>query len=337
MNGLPSLFCVSVLLSLVFLVAACQKGAANNASETGNARDQNSRHTVQVADKHKSPELPVNQPQSPNTSTPKSSTPLADLRAGFKTKLNRSGAAPQEFENEKPPAGVSEITFKSGELTLKAWRSALPKDGKKHPAIVFAHGGFSFGGGDFEVLTPFIKQGWVALALIFRGENGGEGVFDLFLGEIDDLIAAGNYVASLDEVNAKQVFAVGHSVGGTRCIVASMLPSPFRAIGAISGAADIRLWLQGQEELAPFDVKDAGEIRVRNPWENIASLSVPLILGNGADETGFTALSESFVSLARKQRKNVDHFTKPGDHFTCVEGVLEETMRRFRRIADLDD
>jgi dipeptidyl aminopeptidase/acylaminoacyl peptidase len=269
--------------------------------------------------------------------SPSKETPLSKARKGFISKLTGSGAAPQEYEDEKPPLGVSVVQFKSGEVQLTAWRSELPNDGKKHPALVFAHGGFAFGAGDYLAVAHLVKQGWVVIAPIFRGENGSAGKYDLFLHEIDDLIATGEYVASLDCVNKKQVFAVGHSVGGTRCILAAMLPSSFRATASIGGAPDIRPWLNGQEELAPFDCKDLDEIKVRNPAQNHESQICPLILANGEDETGFTQLSWTFVKQARALKKDVDHFTKPGDHFSCFEGALEEIVKRFTKMTQLDD
>src|SRR5262245_57565672 len=43
------------------------------------------------------------------------------VRRQFRTKLLRKGASPQPWSAAKPPAGVSEIEYVSGELRLKAW------------------------------------------------------------------------------------------------------------------------------------------------------------------------------------------------------------------------
>jgi dipeptidyl aminopeptidase/acylaminoacyl peptidase len=326
------LFCVACLL------CGCNKPpAAGNLANSNKPPEKNSgaNSTGSTNSAPKPDERPETTTKPPEL--PSKETPLSKARRSFASKLTGSGAAPQEYENEKPPSGVTVVEFKSGDLTLNAWRSALPTDGEKHPALVFAHGGFAFSGGDWETVAPLVKQGWVVIAPMFRGENGGKGKYDLFLGEIDDLVAAGEYLASLACVNKKRVFAVGHSVGGTRCILAAMVPSPFRATGSIGGAADIRPWLQGQEELAPFDYKVPEEIKVRNPAQNHESLICPLVLANGDDETGFTNLSWTFVRQARALKKDVDHFTKPGDHFTCVDAALAEIVKRFNRMPELED
>ena len=67
-------------------------------------------------------------------------------RIGFETNLITKSPAPDRYRNELPPIGVSEVTYNSGNLTLKAWLSDKPADDIKHPAVVYAHGGFSFGG-----------------------------------------------------------------------------------------------------------------------------------------------------------------------------------------------
>ena len=95
---------------------------------------------------------------------------------------------------------MREVTFRSGELQLKAWLKDKG-DGQKHPAIVFCHGGFAFGAGDFEDAAKFAEAGFVVLAPMLRGENGQAGEFQLFLGEVDDVLAAGKFVAILPSVD----------------------------------------------------------------------------------------------------------------------------------------
>src|SRR5262249_15637248 len=45
----------------------------------------------------------------------------AHARGRFRTKLTRKGPSPQPGEPVKPPTGVTEVEYRSGELTLKAW------------------------------------------------------------------------------------------------------------------------------------------------------------------------------------------------------------------------
>ena len=91
-------------------------------------------------------------------------------RSNFETHLIRHIPAPQEYGDVLPPAGAKEITYNSGNLTLKAWLSDDLKDDRKHPAVVYAHGGFSFGGSDWEDAQEFLNQSFVLMTPTLRGE-----------------------------------------------------------------------------------------------------------------------------------------------------------------------
>ncbi|HKA08039.1 MAG TPA: hypothetical protein VKD71_12330, partial [Gemmataceae bacterium] len=59
----------------------------------------------------------------------------SEARNQFRTRLTRRGPSPQPFDPLKPPTGVTEIEYPSGELRLKAWLSHSTDDTRKHPAI----------------------------------------------------------------------------------------------------------------------------------------------------------------------------------------------------------
>src|SRR6516225_4866675 len=83
----------------------------------------------------------------------------AKVRSQFRTKLTRKGPSPQPWSAAKPPAGVSEIEYVSGELRLKAWVNR-PADGdRKRPAVLFLHGGFAFGAEDWDVSRSYRDAG----------------------------------------------------------------------------------------------------------------------------------------------------------------------------------
>ena len=116
-------------------------------------------------------------------------------RKGFVTKLRVRGPAPQRYRNVQPPAGVKLVKFKSGNLTLKGWLSEDAGDRKKQPAVVYLHGGWSFDADDWEDAEPFAKAGFLLFMPMLRGENGNPGIYESFLGEVDDAIAAGRFVS----------------------------------------------------------------------------------------------------------------------------------------------
>jgi dipeptidyl aminopeptidase/acylaminoacyl peptidase len=99
-------------------------------------------------------------------------------RSNFETNIIYRMPAPQKYTNELPPIGVKEITYDSGNLRLKAWLSDKPADGNKHPAVVYAHGGFSFAKSEWMSMQEFIDQGFVLMAPTLRAENGNPGNFE---------------------------------------------------------------------------------------------------------------------------------------------------------------
>ena len=114
---------------------------------------------------------------------------------------------------------------------------------------------------------------------MLRAENGNPGIYESFLGEVDDAIAAGRFVASLPRVDAKNVFVAGHSVGAVLTCLVSMLPSPYKAAAALDGYVDMEKWAQiSTDAQVPYDRNDPGEVRVRNPLAFAASMRIPLRL-----------------------------------------------------------
>src|SRR5262249_28859121 len=144
------------------------------------------------------------------------------------------------------------------------------------------HGGWAFGEGDWDDAAPFANAGFVLFVPMLRGENGNPGHYESFLGEVDDAIAAGQFVASLPNVDDKRVFVAGHSVGGVLTCLVAMLPSPYKAAAAFDGYVDMESWAAGStNEQVPYDRKSRDEIRVRNPMAFVASLRCPIKLFAG--------------------------------------------------------
>jgi dipeptidyl aminopeptidase/acylaminoacyl peptidase len=250
---------------------------------------------------------------------------------GFVTKLRVRGPAPQPYENAKPPAGVTEVEFASGDLKLKGWLSADANDGRKRPAVVYLHGGWAFGDGDWQDADPFAKAGFVLFMPMLRGENGNPGVYESFLGEVDDAIAAGRFVASLPNVDAQNVFVAGHSAGGVLTSLVSMLPSPYKAAAALDAYVDMAAWAAGSPDTeVPYDRNDPREVRVRNPMAFAGSIRCPLRLYAGADGGGVNA---PLAAKAKQAGKDCELVVVRGDHLAMVAPAVQETIGWFRQLA----
>ncbi len=260
-----------------------------------------------------------------NQTTP---TDLASARKGFVTKLRVRGPAPQRYRNVQPPAGVKLVEFKSGDLTLKGWLSQDVGDGKKRPAVVFLHGGCAFAPDDWEDAEPFAKAGFVLFMPMLRGENGNPGVFESFLGEVDDAIAAGRFVSGLPNVDDKKVFVAGHSIGGVLTCLAAMLPSPYKAAASLDGHVDMDSWAAGSPDaFIPYDRNVREEVRVRNPMAFIASLRCPLKLYAGDNGREVNA---PLAASAQRLNKDCELVVVPGDHLAMVRPAVQQALAWFR-------
>ena len=272
------------------------------------------------------------------TGTPASvapiSTDLFEARRGFQTKLVRRGKSPQAFENEPAPPGVELVHYPSRSLELKAWVSANPSDGRRHPAVVFLHGGWSFGAQDWRDAEPFRQAGYVVMMPMLRAENGNPGEFELFYGEVDDAIAAGDYVASLEYVDPNRIFIVGHSAGGMLTPLVAMMPSRFKAAAAFSGMVDHAAFVRSHwGRIVPYDLSDPEEIRLRNPREFVASLKCPLYLFLESGHADLNA-TRAFTAAAQSFGRTCEFFSVPGDHWTMVVPSLRKTIELFNAAGD---
>ena len=260
-----------------------------------------------------------------------STVDLDAARRSFVTRLRVRGPAPQPFQNLVPPPGVKEVTYTSGRLRLKGWLSPDAGDGKKRPAVVYLHGGWAFGDGDWEDAEPFAKAGFVLFMPMLRAENGNPGDYESFLGEVDDAIAAGRFLASLPNVDSGNVFVTGHSVGGVLTCLASMLTSPYRAAAALDGYVDMETWAKHSPDAhVPYNRADRDEVRVRNPMAFVESIRCPLKLYVG--DAG-RAVNARLAASARKAGKDCELVVVGGDHLGMVSQAVQQAIAWFRRLG----
>lgn len=256
---------------------------------------------------------------------------LSSVRKKFSTTLKVRGPAPQPFQNEKPPVGVKQVEFTSGELKLKGWISANSTEANKLPAVIYLHGGWAFGDGDWEDAEPFVKAGFVLFMPMLRGENGNPGHYESFFGEVDDAIAAGKFVASLPGVDSENVFIVGHSVGGVLTCLVSMLPSPYKAATSLDGYVDMNTWAAGSpDEHVPYDRKLPNEVRVRNPMEFANNIRCPLRLYVSA---GGRDVNSQLAAKAQKAGKDCKLVVVKGDHQAMVSPAVKQTITWYKQLA----
>jgi formylglycine-generating enzyme required for sulfatase activity len=260
----------------------------------------------------------------------------AQARGRFRTKLVRKGPSPQPGPPVKPPAGVSEVEYASGELRLKAWVNRPADEKRKYPAVLFLHGGFAFGMADWDQTKQYRDAGFVVLAPMLRGENGQPGAFSYFYDELDDVLAAAEHLSRLPYVDAKRLFVAGHSVGGTMTLLAALTSNRFRAAASFDGSP---YWAPFTEATdLPFDKSDPREIRLRSPIAYAGGFKCPLRLYHQEKERGHLAeyvglMSRRTVMLAKNRGLDVEELEIDGDHMTHVPAAVRQSIAFFQRIS----
>ncbi|BBB62360.1 aminopeptidase [Undibacterium sp. KW1] len=255
---------------------------------------------------------------------------LQAARAAYASQITKNIKAPQDFVQEKLPAGVKEIDYVSGKLHLKAWISALPDNAKKMPAVVFLHGGFSFSTDDWVAAQGFVNAGYLLLMPRLRGENGGEGYFEMFGGEVDDAIAAGKYLASLPQVDTQKIYLAGHSIGGSMALLVSQMPSPYKAVAAYSGFARLPLWLAHYKNIAPFNVDLPDEQKIRDPYRYVASVKTPLYVFTESASPPAIPVNTEFCNMVAKY-SICKHEVITGSHESMIAPAVARTIALFNK------
>jgi dienelactone hydrolase len=257
---------------------------------------------------------------------PKAKVSLADARRGFKTKLVR-----KESENKPAPAPPPQlfrlVRYESPAGKMAAYLSVKPKDGKKHPAIIWIVGGFSNSIGSTpwtersaendQSASAFRKAGIVMMYPSFRGGNDNPGFKEGFYGEVDDVLAAADFLAKQDFVDPDRIYLGGHSTGGTLALLAAECSDRFRAVFSFGPAADV---VQYGKDTVPFDPTDKMERALRAPvlWLHPNSIRKPVFVFEG---TGGNL--QSLQVMAQVSMSPLVHFheVEGADHFNILAPV----------------
>ncbi len=212
---------------------------------------------------------------------------------GFKTALAGPPEPAPPLPN--PPAN---LFVRSNYLAVTnpeapAFVTPDPKDGRKHPAIVWLTGGDPSALGDFWTPGPdsndqsaraFREAGVVMMFPTLRGNTQHGGHREQFLGEVLDVLAAADHLARLPYVDMNRIYLGGHSTGGTLALLAAETSDRFAAVFAFGPVADIDRYRAGLFRLA-FEGQDPRERTLRSPVHWLAGIAAPtyVIEGTGGN------------------------------------------------------
>src|SRR5512139_985087 len=217
------------------------------------------------------------------------------------------------------------VTYRSsiGDLDIPAYLfQPVQKRGPKgHAAMVWVHGGVHGNWG--LTMFPFVKEaverGYVVIAPDYRGSTGyGEAYhkeIDYGGYEVDDVMSAAGYLATLPSVDPSRIGIMGWSHGGYITLLSVFREKhPFAAGAAIVPVTNLifRLSLKGpsyQWDFAtqkriqglPFEKPDI--YIARSPLYQVDKLRVPLLVHVATNDTDVNYVEDQMIVDALRSRK----------------------------------
>ena len=152
-----------------------------------------------------------------------------------------------------------------------------------------------------------------------------------FYDEVDDVLAASEYLAGLPYVDPARLYVAGHSSGGTLTMLAAMTTDRFRAAAALDGSPDRRSFIEGREDDVPFEMTRPEEFRMRSPLAFATSFRCPIRFFCSNESVGYIKETERLVKAAKQSRPDVEMVLVTGDHNTFRAPAAQLAIRFFQK------
>lgn len=257
---------------------------------------------------------------------------LAEARKSFTTNIIYDG---EPFGPPDSPDGTmfDLVRYQSPVGALAAYVTRDPGDGQKHPAIVWITGGDCNSIGD--VWTPqdrsndqsaaaFRNAGMVMMFPSLRGGNDNPGRREGFLGEVDDILAATDYLAGLPYVDPQQIYLGGHSTGGTLVMLVGCTSPRYKAIFALGPVAGA---VHYGGEYVYCDTQDQREMALRAPILWLHCVQSPMYVFEGEVDGNWYGSIDMMV--AQNTNPQIQFFQVPGhDHFSVIAPLTEQLAQQ---------
>lgn len=245
-----------------------------------------------------------------------------------------------------PPEGVLELVEYPGDLgDMVGYLTPDPGDGELHPAIVWISGGDQALWDFWTPLPPDNDQtaavlrdkGLVTFYPGLRGLNGNPGSVEGFYGEVDDVVAATQWLKEQPWVDPERVYLGGHSTGGTLALLSSEYADAWAGVFAFGPIDDIGYY----DGSIPINIEadDTEGARLRSPifWLNSIAAPTYVIEGDVRGEANVEVLE----ALEATNTNPDVHIVHGGgcNHFTVLHAgnaVIADAILADD-VASLDD
>ena len=206
-----------------------------------------------------------------------------------------------------------------------------------HPAIILVHGGIhgSLNEDWFDFIADLTARGYVVFVPEYRGSRGyGSDISanDYGVTDVEDVVAAGRYLASKPFVDIHRMAILGRSRGGMIALLAiEQQPQMFRAAVDIVGLTDLVAYMAYKPEYRRTEIasqpsyhgklpfQDLGPYLQASPINAVEKIETPLlVLATTGDESAPVELHTGrLVDALRARGKVYDskiYDRAPGGH-----------------------
>jgi len=241
---------------------------------------------------------------------------------------------------------------KDGKWTISAFVYVpfnLPRNGQ-HPAIVYVHGGPT--SQTVNSFNRFIQhaanQGYIVIAPNYRGSTGygkefqQANLFDMGGGDLQDVIAAADWIKQTGYVDPKKLIVMGGSYGGYMSMMAvTKAPEVWAAAVELYGVTD---WLTEQQNEDPIlqqydqsilgdPVKDRAVYERASPTKYFQNAKAPLLVLQGENDIiDPKEEAEQVVDILKKQGTVVEahYYADEGHGFAKRENQIDAMQRTVK-------
>jgi dipeptidyl aminopeptidase/acylaminoacyl peptidase len=258
---------------------------------------------------------------------------LTDARKELKTKLIRPIRGGQPA-NQPPPSLARLIQYDTSNGKLAAYITTIPPGGQRSPAIIWISGGDcnTIDDGFFQDSPPsndqtasaFRKAGIVTMYVSLRGGNDNPGFKEGFLGEVDDVLAAAEYLSKMDGIDPSRIYLGGHSTGGTLALLVAESTNNFRAIFSFGPVDDIRGY--GHDYIY-FDSRIPAEIEARTPSRWLHAINNRTFVLEGLNQGNVQALLA--LKHASRNPQVSFHSVAGANHFNILAPVTQKIAEKI--------
>lgn len=258
---------------------------------------------------------------------------LAQRRRAFKTAIHEKPTDPGPAED--PPPEIFEKVWYPAPLGKNVAYVTPVRKGPRRPAVVWIHGGEDWSIGDAWSPEPrendqsaraFREAGLVLMLPSPRGCNDNPGEREFNLGEVDDFVAAIDFLAQRPDVDPARIYLGGHSTGATMALLVAARGAKIRGAFVFGPAARI----EDHRFASKHGLVDAplAEREIRSPVTFIDQIRVPTYVIEGKQSpSNWGAIPElqQAVKSAPVKFLALDAAT----HFTTLAPITELIAKKL--------